>query len=168
MEPEDLRWQVWWLYLGAWWSQKSKLLKNHWFYCYFLKGQSGHGSESPPPKWWLWSHFGDGNFALYKMLAKIGFRKCASCLGEEHIFIKQMKKWCANIKNGVKIMSDTSKCHQHTVAYMKMSSKWCRIHGSSRPRKPPVQIIHIFARIFEVQLGGHGAHKRATERTTAR
>ena len=24
-------------------------------------------------------------------------------------------------------MSDTSKCHQHSVAYMKISSKWCRI-----------------------------------------
>ena len=57
-------------------------------------------------------------------------------------------------------MSDTSKCHQHSVAYMKkMSSKWCRIHGSSRPRKPPVAIIHIFVRIFEVQLGGHGAQR---------
>ena len=22
--------------------------KNRWFYCYFLKGQSGHGSESSP------------------------------------------------------------------------------------------------------------------------
>ena len=28
-----------------------------------------------------------------------------------------------NVKNAVKIMSDTSKCHQHSVAYMKMSSK---------------------------------------------
>ena len=25
---------------------------------------------------------------------------------------------------------------------------------------PPVAIIHIFARIFEVQLGGHGGNKR--------
>ena len=56
-------------------------------------------------------------------------------------------------------MSDTSKCHQHAVAYMKMSSKSCRIHDSSRPRKPPVAIIHVFARIFEVQLEGHGADK---------
>ena len=65
-------------------------------------------------------------------------------------------------------MSDTSKCDQHSVASMKMSSKWCRIHGSSRPRKPPVAIIHIFARIFEVQLGGHGRDKRGKERTTER
>ena len=75
------------------------------------------------------------------------------------VFRKIMKKWCQNVKNVVKIMSDTSKCHQHSVAYMKMSSKWCRIHGSSRPRKPPVAIIHIFVRIFEVQLGGHGAQR---------
>ena len=147
---------------------KIEIVKKPLFLLLFVEGPKRPWERVAPPKWWLWSHFGDGNFALYKMLANIGFRKCASCLGGEHIFIKQMKKWCANIKNGVKIMSDTSKCHQHTVAYMKMSSKWCRIHGSSRPRKPPVQIIHIFARIFEVQLGGHGAHKRATERTTAR
>ena len=30
---------------------------------------------------------------------------------------------CQNVKHAVKIMSDTSKCHQHSVAYMKMSSK---------------------------------------------
>ena len=28
--------------------KKGKMLKNHWFYCYFVKGHSGYGSESPP------------------------------------------------------------------------------------------------------------------------
>ena len=87
-------------------------------------------------------------------------RNCASYAGGEHIFRKIMKTGCQNVKNAVKIMSDTSKCHQHSVAYMKMSSEWCRIHGSTRPRKPPVAIIHIFAKIVEVQLGGHGAEKK--------
>ena len=80
----------------------------------------------------------------------------------------KQKKWCPNVENAIKTMSDTSKCDQHSVAYMKMSSKRCRIHGSSRPRKPPVAIIHIFARIFEVQLGGHGGDKRGKGRTTER
>ena len=83
------------------------------------------------------------------------------------IFRNRMKKWCQHIKNAVKLMSDTSKCHQRSVAYMKMSSKWCRIHGSSRPRKPPVAIIHIFAMICEVQLGGHGADRRGKDWTRA-
>ena len=65
-------------------------------------------------------------------------------------------------------MSDTSRCHQHTVAYVKMLSKWCRIRGSSRPRRPPVAIIYIFETLFEVQLGRHGGDKRGKERTTER
>ena len=106
------------------------------------------------------------DFWLKMLYAAIS--NCASCAGGEHIFRKIMKKWCQHVKDAVKIMSDTSKCHQHSVAYMKMSSKWCRIHGSSRPRKPPVQIIHVFARIVEVQLGGHGGDKRVKERTAER
>ena len=86
----------------------------------FWTAQDGN---APPPKWWFWNHSGYGNFALYTMLAKISFRKCASCLGGEHIFRKITKKWCPNVKNAIKIMSDTSKCHQHSVAHMKMSSK---------------------------------------------
>ena len=134
----------------------------------FFEGPKRLRERVAPPNQWFWSHFGDGDFALYTMLAKIGFRKCASCLGGEHIFIKIMKKLYPNIKNAIKIMSDTSKCHQHNVAYMKMSSKWCRIHGSSRPRKPPVAIIHVFARIFDFHLGGQGGDKRGKGRTTER
>ena len=106
------------------------------------------------------------DFWLKMLYAAIS--NCASCAGGEHIFRKIIKKCCPNVKNAVKIMSDMSKCHQHSVAYMKMSSKWYRIHGSNCPRKPPVAIIHIFARFFEVQLGGHGADKRGKERTTER
>ena len=37
--PKELRWQVWWVYEGAWWGLKSKMLVFHWFYHYCLKGQ---------------------------------------------------------------------------------------------------------------------------------
>ena len=47
---------------------------------------------------------------------------CFLCRRGAH-FQKIMKKCWQNVKNAVKIMSDTSKCHQHSVAYMKMSSK---------------------------------------------
>ena len=30
-----------WVYTGAWWGLKSKMLVFHWFYHYFLKGQGG-------------------------------------------------------------------------------------------------------------------------------
>ena len=39
MMPKELRWQVWWVYEGAWWGLKSKMLVFHRFYHYFLKGQ---------------------------------------------------------------------------------------------------------------------------------
>ena len=42
MEPEEVRWQVWWVYEGGWWGQKAKMLKKYWFYHYFLKGQGRH------------------------------------------------------------------------------------------------------------------------------
>ena len=45
MMPKELRWQVWWVYEGAWWGLKSKMLVFHWFYHYFLKGQEGRGIQ---------------------------------------------------------------------------------------------------------------------------
>ena len=95
--------------------------------------------------------------------------KLGQMLSEKCEKIQQKhNKCCQNVKNAVKIMSDTSNFHQHSVAYMKMSSKWCRIHGSSRPRKPPVAEMHIFATFFEVQLEGHGADKRGKDWTAER
>ena len=61
------------------------------------------------------------DFSLKMLYAAIS--NCASCAGGEHIFRKIMKTLCQNVKNAIKIMSDTSKCHQHSVAYMKMLSK---------------------------------------------
>ena len=61
------------------------------------------------------------DFWLKMLYAAIS--NCASCAGGEHIFRQIIKRCCQNVKNGVKIISDTSKCHQHGVAYMKMSLK---------------------------------------------
>ena len=42
MELEDIRLQVGWVYVGAWWGQKAEMLKKCWFLKLFLKGQKGH------------------------------------------------------------------------------------------------------------------------------
>ena len=42
MEPKNLRWHMWMVYVRAWWGQGAKMLKTHWLYCYFLKGQGCH------------------------------------------------------------------------------------------------------------------------------
>ena len=90
-------------------------------------------------------------------------RNCASYGGGDDIFRKFMKKSCLKVKNGTQIMLETSKYHQNGVGYPEMSSKECWIHHSSRPRKPPVAEMHIFATFFEVQLEGHGADKRGKD-----
>ena len=95
-------------------------------------------------------------------------RNCASYAGGEHNFRNFMKTDGLKVKNGTQIMSETSKYYQNGVGYTEMSSKECWIHHSSRPRKPPVAEMHIFAMFFEVQLGGHGADKRGKGRTTER
>ena len=66
----------------------------------------------------------------YVRLKMLGgyIQNCASYAGGEHIFRKFMKKCCRKVKNGARIMSDTSKYHQHGVGYMKMASKLCRIY----------------------------------------
>ncbi len=84
------------------------------------------------------------------------------------VAVEFMKKCCRKVKNGTKIMPDTLKYHSNGVGYMKMASNLCRIYHESRPRRPPVAIIHIFATLFEVQLGRHGGDKRGKERTTER
>ena len=62
-------------------------------------------------------------------------------------------------QNCVKMVHDTLRCLQNGIGYVKMSSRSHRICPQSRPRKPPVAEMHIFATFFEVQLGGHGADK---------
>ena len=56
------------------------------------------------------------------------------------------------------MVSDASRCHQNHVGYI----------IKSRPRKPPVAIIYLFAMVFEVELGGHGADQRGSDRKTER
>ena len=86
-------------------------------------------------------------------------RNCASYAGGEHNFRNFMKTNGLKLKNGTQVVSGTSKYYQNGVGYTEMSSKECWIHHSSRPRKPPVAEMHIFAMFFEVQLGRHGADK---------
>ena len=95
-------------------------------------------------------------------------RNCASYAGGEHNFRNFMKTNGLKLKNGTQVVSGTSKYYQNGVGYTEMSSKECWIHHSSRPRKPPVAIIHIFATFFEVQLGRHGGDRRGKERTAER
>ena len=83
-------------------------------------------------------------------------------------FHKKHENRVPKMENAGKIMSDTSKYCQHEVVCIKITSKWCRIQHQSRPRKPPVAIIHIFASFFAVQPGGHVADKRGNDRTTKR
>ena len=98
----------------------------------------------------------------------VNIRNCASYAGGEHNFRNFMKTNGLKLKNGTQVVSGTSTYYQNEVGYTEMSSKECWIHHSSRPRKPPVAEMHIFAMFFEVQLGGHGADKRGKGRTTER
>ena len=54
MELEDIRLQVGWVYVGAWWGQKAEMLKKCWFLKLFLKGQGGpedaRAANGPPRK----------------------------------------------------------------------------------------------------------------------
>ena len=164
MEPEDLRWQVWWVYVGAWWGQKAKMLKKHWFYHYFLKGQEGHedakAANNTPSR-------GEKVRFLLKNVSWL-YSELSFLLQRGAHFHTNREKSGRMVKNGAKIMSDTSLLHQAGVGYIKMSWKLSWMHHWSRPKKPPVEIIHRFARVFEVQLGRHGADKRRKERTTER
>ena len=137
------------------------------FACFFdvftNRGASKNGSNGArrsvltSKKWYL----------SLKMLCGY-IRNCASYAGGEHNFRNFMKTNGLKLKNGIQIVSGTSKYYQNGVGYTEMSSKECWIHHSSRPRKPPVAEMHIFATFFEVQLGRHGADKRGKERTTGR
>ena len=92
---------------------------------------------------------------------------CASYAGGEHIFRKTMNKW-----------PESEKGSQNNVGYIKIPPKWywkhqdvIKIMSDTRlksPKEAPVAIIHIFATLFEVQLGRHRGDKRGKERTTER
>ena len=136
MEPEELRWQVRWLYLEAWWGPKAEMLKKYWFYLYFLKGQGRpeffnranntvtkgvqHRKQHRKQHRTI-VHF---SFSLFHA----DHQNCTSYCSGEHNSTKIIKKSGWKVKNGAKIMSDTSKYHQNGVGNIKMSSKSCRIH----------------------------------------
>ena len=85
MMPEELRWQVWWVYEGAWWGRKAEMLKKYWFYYYFLKGQRGHKdanrTNTPTSR----------TICHWKCFIFIRISSCRSCSGE-HMFIKIARK----------------------------------------------------------------------------
>ena len=100
MEPEDLRWQVWWVYVGAWWGPKPKMLIFHWFYSCFLKCQEGpedanranrqaSRAASMSKKWYF----------LLKMLCVYIWKYASHCSGK-HISRNCMKKSGRKVKNG--------------------------------------------------------------------
>ena len=43
MEPEDLKWQVGWVLVGAKWGRKAEMLKKYWFFNVF-EGSKGRGA----------------------------------------------------------------------------------------------------------------------------
>ena len=55
-----------------------------------LSGQ--YKAEMLLAKWRFLVHFSYGNFSLHTVFANIVFRKCASCPGGEHNFMKKVKK----------------------------------------------------------------------------
>ena len=91
MEPKDVRWQVWWLYEGAWWGRKAKMLKNHWFLYVFLRVKEA--KRNPGLRTVIRagpvSTLKKCDFWLKMLYAAIS--NCASCAGGEHIFRKIKK-----------------------------------------------------------------------------
>ena len=121
MMPKELRWQVWWVYEGAWWGLKSKMLVFYWFYHYFLKGQGrpeyANRTEFTPSR---------GGFEVRKWdfwlnMPCVYIQKCVSHCSGEHIFTNNMKTCHRKMKNVAQIMSDTSKYHHNGVGCIKMS-----------------------------------------------
>ena len=112
-----------------------------------------------------------GRFDVEKVIC---FIKNALCLYSELCFLcgrgwqfqkihekkrSESEKWDPNHAGDVKISPKWGRIHGDVI-------KGCWIHHSSRPRKPPVAKIHIFATFFEVQLGRHGGDKRGKGRAT--
>ena len=127
MMPKELRWQVWWVYEGARWGLKSKMLVFHVFYHYFLKGR--RRPEHARRTKWLPSRGGfevrKWDFWLNVSISKNVFLPAAgSTFSQTNI----MKTCHRKMKNVAQIMSDTSKYHHNGVGCIKMSLKLCRIH----------------------------------------
>ena len=116
----------------------------------------------------LWAVSTSKNWDFCLKMFGVDIQNCVCYPHGEHIFRKMMKQVSGKWKNAAEVTDDISKCYEHVVRYTKMSLKWCKIHRWSHPRGPPVAKIHIFAKDFEVRLGGHGAVKSGKQRTTER
>ena len=74
--------------------------------------------------------FGVEKVRFFIKIALWLYLKICFPLEREAYFQKIHEKSCRKVKNGARIMSDTSKYYQHGVGYMKMASKLCRIYIS--------------------------------------
>ena len=93
------------------------MLKKHWFYHYFLKGQEGHedakaANETPSR--------GEKVRFLLKNVSWL-YSELSFLLQRGAHSHKNREKSGRMVKNGAKIMSDTSLLHQAGVGYIKMS-----------------------------------------------
>ena len=87
----------------------------------FLKGSRGGRAPQECEK-----VSGPERFDVQKTIFLIRNASCRfpeSYVGREHIFKQIRKKGCRKVKNAAKMMPDRSKCHQHGIGYIKMSSK---------------------------------------------
>ena len=114
MMPKELRWQVWWVYEGAWWGLKSKMLVFHWFYHYFLKCEEGHEYGSPRKNQASRGGFEVRKWDFWLNMLCVYIQKCVSHCSEEHIFTKGMKTCHRKMKN-VKISPQWGRMHQDVI-----------------------------------------------------
>ena len=118
MEPKDLKWQVWWVYEGAWWGRKAKMLKNHRLYHNFLKGQGwpadANRTNNPAIR------------GVRHRKKRRFFIKNASCRSSELWFVLR-RGWHFH-KNHENMSPKNEKCCQNHVGYSKISPTWGRMH----------------------------------------
>ena len=130
MGPAGLRLQGWWVYVGAWWGQKGEKWKKYWFLKQNWRVQ-GHTSATFPageeegyvPRGGFRRGFGifrrrkSESFQLkcFVSIFRIVLPMQAGSTIPELSWKKwsESEKWGRNVKNGAKIMSDTSKYHQY-------------------------------------------------------
>ena len=93
METKDIRWQVRWLYVGAWWVEKAEMLKNHMFLYVFLRGQEGRKDAKTASNGAANRISMSKRFDLSLKMLYAAISNCASCAGGEHIIRKIMKTY---------------------------------------------------------------------------
>ena len=122
MEPKDFRWQVWWLYEGAWWGRKAKMLKKHWFLHVYLKGQEGHGDAKAAKSY-------PGRTARRRKSGSFHQKRiCADIVPTFRIVLPVQTGRHFQKFHETKL-PESEKWSPNHVGYVKISPKWSRIHG---------------------------------------